>query len=322
MLFNKKTFANASLPFGTVVATNLSEQKGTAKHNVAQIEIDARGVVGDAHAGFGHRQVSLLNAASLKSFSAKVGKDIAYGAFGENVSFTGLDIKKIAMLDRLQIGDVELEVTQIGKKCHGSVCAIYREVGKCVMPTDGFFTRVVRGGAVKVEDAIAYQPYNLRVLCITLSDRAAQGAYADKSGELAQQEIGKFFDDKSWRWQVEGVLLPDDAGALEAAVQEAITNKIDIIFTLGGTGVGVRDITPEVVSKVCTKFLPGIMEHIRLKYGALHPAALLSRSIAGIADNTQIYTLPGSPRAVFEYLAEIFKVVEHVLFTLHGIDRH
>lgn len=314
---------HSSIPLGTVLAANLSEATGTAKHNVGKVIINERGIVGDAHAEFWHRQISLLNETSIKNFSAKVGKDIAYGAFGENITFSGIDSGKIAILDRLQIGDVELEVTQIGKKCHGSGCAIYNEVGKCVMPTDGIFTRVVRGGEIKVGDTISYQPYDLRVLCITLSDRASVGAYADKSGELASKEISKFFADKNWRWQVENILLPDDAVKLEAALQTAIKGKIDIIFTLGGTGVGARDNTPEVVSKVCTKFLPGIMEHIRLKYGDLHPAALLSRSVAGTAGTTtQIYALPGSPRAVGEYLTEIFKTIEHVIFTLHGIDRH
>jgi len=86
--------------------------------------------------------------------------------------------------------------------------------------------------------------------------------------------------------------------------------------------VGPRDVAPEVVTAVCEKTLPGIMEHIRAKYGAAKPAARLSRSVAGVAGTTQIYAVPGSVRAVSEYVPEILQTVEHVLRTLHGLDGH
>ena len=95
-----------------------------------------------------------------------------------------------------------------------------------------------------------------------------------------------------------------------------------MIFTTGGTGVGPRDITPDVVTELCDKFIPGIMDHIRLKFGADKPNALLSRSVAGVAGSTLIYTLPGSVRAVQEYMQEILKTLEHLILTLHGLDDH
>jgi molybdenum cofactor synthesis domain-containing protein len=103
-------------------------------------------------------------------------------------------------------------------------------------------------------------------------------------------------------------------------LENAVARQVDIIFTLGGTGVGARDITPEVVTSMCDKIIPGIMEHIRMKYGATIPAALLSRSVAGIKNNTQIYTLPGSVKAVKEYLNEIVKILEHTIYMLRNID--
>jgi molybdopterin biosynthesis enzyme MoaB len=86
--------------------------------------------------------------------------------------------------------------------------------------------------------------------------------------------------------------------------------------------VGPRDVAPDIASAVCEKMLPGIMEHCRAKFGAAKPAARLSRGVAGVAGTTQMYTLPGSVRAVSETLPEILETVEHVLFTLHGLDRH
>jgi molybdopterin adenylyltransferase len=315
---------NKNHKMGAVVATNLSAQKGTAKRNISRVEINHLGVVGDAHAGVGHRQVSLLSAASIDAFAQRTGKAVVYGDFGENITFDAADLQRVGLLDRLQINDVLLEVTQIGKECHGSACAIFREVGQCIMPREGFFARVVQPGVVIAGDAIYYTPYTFKVLTITLSDRVVAGVYPDKAGEVAKQMLSQFFADSHWHWQSEQVVLPDDAAKLEACLRQAIAEKkVDLIITLGGTGVGPRDITPEVVSKVCDKFLPRIMEHICLKYGAQHPAALLSRSVAGVAAGiTQIYALPGSARAAQEYLTEILKVIEHIAFMLHGVDRH
>jgi len=96
----------------------------------------------------------------------------------------------------------------------------------------------------------------------------------------------------------------------------------DLIITTGGTGIGPRDITPEVVKPLLTKEIPGIMEQIRVKYGTKNPRALLSRGVAGAMGNTLIYTLPGSVKAVHEYMAEIVKTMEHTFYMLYGIDKH
>jgi molybdopterin biosynthesis enzyme MoaB len=95
-----------------------------------------------------------------------------------------------------------------------------------------------------------------------------------------------------------------------------------VIITTGGTGIGPRDITPEVVVVRCSKLLPGIMENIRAKYGQENPNALLSRGVAGMMGHSFIYTLPGSKRAVEEYLHEILKTMEHLILMFHAIDAH
>lgn len=308
---------------GVVVATGFATAKGEPRRSVSSVTIDKMGVVGDMHAGHGHRQLSLVPIATLDDFKQRTGKSVDYGYFGENITFSGIEVAQLTTFDRLQINDVILEITQIGEKCHGDVCKIYRDLDDtCMKAQQGLFARVIKPGNIAVDDKIVHVPYVFKVMIITMSDRAAAGVYEDKSGELAKQMLAQFFADKHWRWQFESVLLPDDAEQLLQCLRRAVQEKVDFIFTLGGTGVGVRDITPETVAKVCNKFLPGIMEYVRLKYGAKNPAALLSRGVAGIVETTQIYTLPGSTRAVREYLTEIFQVLEHVLLMLSGIDKH
>jgi molybdopterin adenylyltransferase len=307
---------------GNVVSVNISEKKGVIKHATAEIVLNGSGIVNDAHAGPWHRQVSLLSQEDIDRFIAEMGKQIAPGEFAENITTAGLDLGKVAVLDTFRIGKVELEVTQIGKKCHGDGCAIFQEVGQCVMPKQGLFGRVVSGGSIKPGDKIEHLPRPLKILIVTLSDRAFAGEYTDRSGPRVAELLGEHFAGTRWHSEIENILLADDAEKLTATMQQAIADKVDVIFTLGGTGVGQRDITPEAVASLCDKIIPGIMENIRLKFGAEKSVALLSRGIAGMTGTTQIYTLPGSVRAVQEYTGEILKTLEHLIFMAHGLDVH
>ena len=305
-----------------VVSVNVSECKGTCKRPVERITIDSSGVSGDAHAGPWHRQVSLLSDESIERFSKEMRRAILPGEFAENITVRGLDASSVAVLDRFRFGAVELEVTQIGKECHGRGCAIFREVGQCVMPVEGIFARVVHGGSLAAGDRGEHVRRTLRFLIVTLSDRAAAGQYEDRSGPRIRELLEIWLADKRWRSKIDAKILPDDSQRLQEELTAAKTTGVDVVFTTGGTGVGPRDVTPEAAVAVCEKLMPGIMENIRLKFGAAKPNALLSRSIAGVAGTTQIYTLPGSVRAVEEYLGEILKTMEHVHFMLHGLDAH
>ena len=129
---------------GTVISVNISEKKGTIKHPVGSIELNEMGVLGDAHAGPWGRQVSLLAKESIEMFAKDAGRQIQNGEFAENITTDGLVLHHTKPLDRFRIGGTELEVTQIGKKCHGDNCAIFREVGNCVMPKEGIFCRVIK----------------------------------------------------------------------------------------------------------------------------------------------------------------------------------
>jgi len=307
---------------GRVESVNISTEKGTIKHPVPAITIAGHGIESDGHAGPGLRQVSLLAAESIERFGAQMNRTFRPGEFAENLTVRGFDLLDTALLDRFRIGSVELEVTAIGKTCHGGDCAVFREVGKCVMPKEGIFCRVIAGGTVQPGDAIESHPRCMRITILTLSDRASQSVYADKSGPRLQALLEQFGAERRWRVLVESAVLPDDAAKLEQALVRARDDAVDVVFTTGGTGIGPRDITPDVVARLADKTVPGIMEAIRAKYGPAHPNALLSRSVAAVLGTTLVYTLPGSVRAVEEYLAEILKTLEHALYMLRGLDAH
>jgi molybdenum cofactor synthesis domain-containing protein len=305
-----------------ILSVNISEKKGTIKLPVTSVRLNEHGVEGDAHAGDWHRQVSLLGVESIKKFEAEAGRKIKHGEFAENITTQGMALYESNPLDRFKAGDVILEVTQIGKKCHGDNCSIYREVGNCVMPKEGIFCRVVNPGNLSAGDAMEYMPkvYNARV--ITLSDRVSKGVYEDKSGPRVELLLKQFFNGKGWKCKVDRSVLPDDADLLGNTLRQAITSGTDFVFTTGGTGIGPRDITPEVVRRVMDFEIPGIMEMIRMKYGMKKPNALISRSMAARAGKTLIFSLPGSVKAVNEYLEEITKGMQHMVFMIHGLDAH
>ena len=137
----------------TIKAVCISERKGTAKRNVGECRlIEQWGLENDAHAGRWHRQVSLLSYEAVEQFRAR-GAQVTDGAFGENLLVEGCDLKALPVGTVLRCGETVLEMTQIGKQCH-SECEIYRMVGDCIMPREGVFAAVLRGGTVRVGDEL------------------------------------------------------------------------------------------------------------------------------------------------------------------------
>ena len=138
---------------GKVMAVCISEKKGTQKRNVHEaLFIEDFGLEKDAHAGKWHRQVSLLSYEKIQEFKEK-GAPVEDGAFGENLIVSGIDFKKLPVGTRFQCGDVVLEMTQIGKECH-SGCEIYKIMGDCIMPREGVFAKVLRGGRIREGDEL------------------------------------------------------------------------------------------------------------------------------------------------------------------------
>ncbi|MDO4490931.1 MAG: MOSC domain-containing protein [Lachnospiraceae bacterium] len=137
----------------SVVAVCISEKKGMMKHPVDYIDIiESHGIQGDAHAGNWHRQISLLASESVDKMK-KVFPDIPVGAFAENILTEGIQVATLPVGTRLTIGDTLLEITQIGKECHKD-CAIRQQVGDCVMPREGVFAIVLKGGRIQSGDEI------------------------------------------------------------------------------------------------------------------------------------------------------------------------
>ncbi|MCX8110514.1 MAG: MOSC domain-containing protein [Syntrophorhabdaceae bacterium] len=139
---------------GKILSVNISKDKGEKKTNIGRCKLlEAKGLEGDAHAGFMHRQVSLLAIESIEKMRQK-GINIEYGDFAENLTVEGIDLVSLPVGTKLRVGEgVMLRVTQIGKQCHKG-CAIFQQVGDCVMPREGIFAEVLTGGIVNTGDDI------------------------------------------------------------------------------------------------------------------------------------------------------------------------
>ncbi|HSH36639.1 MOSC domain-containing protein [Schnuerera sp.] len=139
---------------GKVIDINISEKKGVVKKPIEKgVFIEDYGLEGDAHAGKWHRQVSLLGIESFKKVEQMGIEDLNHGDFAENITTEGIILYELPVGTKLKIGETIQEVTQIGKECH-SGCAISKKVGKCIMPKEGIFTKIIKGGVVKPGDSI------------------------------------------------------------------------------------------------------------------------------------------------------------------------
>jgi len=305
-----------------IKSVNISDKKGVVKEAVSSILLGVNGIDGDAHSGPWNRQVSLLGTESIKKFEDQAGRKINYGEFAENITTEGIVLYNTKPLDRFLSDQLVLEVTQIGKECHGDSCAIFREVGNCVMPKEGIFCRVIQGGNLKAGDILLYIPKVYNVHIITLSDRASKGIYEDKSGPRIKTLTEGFFKELSWKAKIQTQIIPDDPTQLKVLMNKVHKENIDVFITTGGTGIGPKDFTPDIVRPMLDKEIPGIMEMIRVKYGMEKPNALISRSVAGVMGNTLVFTLPGSVKGVNEYMSEILKGLKHLIYMLNGLDMH
>ncbi len=296
---------------GEIVAVCTSLEKGQRKINIGESAlIKNKGLEGDAHAGFAHRQVSLLAEESIAKMNAQ-GLDVGPGDFAENLTTRGIDLVSLPVGTRLQAGvETVLRVTQIGKECHDR-CAIYHQAGDCVMPREGIFAEVLLEGKIKAGDKInKKESYKFGV--ITASDKGSRGERVDESGPAISKDL------LPWGDVIDQVIVPDDRGALARMMKEMVTRGVDAIFTTGGTGLSPRDVTPEATLEVVDRLVPGISEAIRRETATATAKAMLSRGVAGICSSTLIVNLPGSPKAVTECLAVIAPVLEHALETVSG----
>lgn len=294
-----------------VIAVCTSQVRGTPKENVHSAKfLEDWGIEGDAHAGKWHRQVSLLSYETIEAFR-KRGADIEDGAFGENLVVSGYDFRKFSVGTRFSCGEVILELTQIGKECHNG-CAIYQKMGECIMPDNGVFARVIKGGTIAEGDELQCM---YRTAVITLSDSASKGEREDVSGtvicEIAEQAGCQITFTK---------VIPDDEQTLsELLCTLCDENRADLILTTGGTGFSERDHTPEATLKVIERNANGISEAMRYRSLQVTPRGMLSRGVSGIRKKALIINLPGSPKAVRECLEYVIGPVMHGLDILKGV---
>ncbi len=164
-------------------------------------------------------------------------------------------------------------------------------------------------------------PEKYKILIITLSDRASRGEYDDLSGPRVEELLMQHFSVKEREISVKREIIPDNSDSLRTIV-EAGSKEYNVIITTGGTGIGPRDITVDVIQPMLDKEIPGVMELIRVKYGMQKPNAALSRGVAGLIGISLVYTLPGSVKAVNEYMTEILTTMEHLIYMQYGVDVH
>ena len=303
---------------GKIRAVCISREKGTPKENVGSgMLVEGFGLEGDAHGGNWHRQVSLLSGDKIDEFRKKIW--VEYGAFGENLVVDGLDFRNLPVGSRFGTGDAVLEMTQIGKECH-SDCIIRQKTGDCIMPREGVFARVLKGGKVSVGDELVLlspeENPPLRAAVITLSDKGSRGEREDLSGPL----IVEMLTEAGYRVE-ETLLLPDGIQPLKnQLIRLADGRQMDLILTTGGTGFAPTDVTPEATMAVADRNAPGIAEAMRAYSLSITPRAMLSRAASVLRGRTLIVNLPGSPKAVKEHLEYILPSLEHGILLAGGRD--
>ena len=239
---------------GKIHALCVSEKKGTLKQPVDKVLFRTEwGIAGDAHAGSWHRQVSFLGLKEIEDFR-KLGVDVRFGAFGENIVAEGFRFKELPVGTRLRAGEAWFEITQIGKECHKG-CAIREQVGDCIMPREGIFGRVLHGGWVRTGDTLELvapgEKMPLDAAVITASDKGSRGERVDKSGAKVQEML-----EAAGYTVAEKVILPDEQSGIEQKMKDYADMGLGLVVTTGGTGFSIRDVTPRLRWRYASGWLP------------------------------------------------------------------
>lgn len=294
---------------GIVYSVNIGEKKGEPKKQVEKIYLRANfGVKGDCHAQKGtNRQVSLLSWERMNEefFCLKKKGELTPGIFAENITTEKIDLRKLKIGDRLKINNAIVEISEIGKKCH-NWCEIYKKVGKCLMPKEGIFGKVIKGGGIKTGDIIEVIP-RVYTGILTISDGCFKGEREDRSGKYLKDVCEK----SGWN-VLKYEVVPDEKELIKSKLIEFL-KECDLILTTGGTGITKRDITPEATEEIIEKKIPGVSEILRLKTYEKSKFSILSRGICGIKGETVIINLPGSLSGVREYFEIIKNFVIHII---------
>ncbi|MCM8772370.1 MAG: molybdopterin-binding protein [Candidatus Omnitrophica bacterium] len=277
------------------------------------ILVENYGVEGDCHAEKNsYRQVSLLSWERMNEefFCLKRKGELKPGMFAENITTEKIDLRKLEIGDRLKINEVIIEISEIGKKCH-NWCDIYKKVGKCLMPKEGIFGRVIKGGEIRKGDIIEVIP-KIDAGILTISDGCYFEKREDKSGRYLIEKC------KEREWKVlKYEIVPDEKDVIKEKLIE-FSKVCDLILTTGGTGITERDVTPEATKEVIEKEIPGISEILRIKGFEKTKFSVISRGICGIKGKTLIINLPGSLNAVSYSFEILDDIITHSIEMIRG----
>jgi molybdopterin adenylyltransferase len=302
-----------------VKAICIGARKGEPKQSVDSAIFRAgHGIESDVHGGPWHRQISLLAEEDIEGMRRQL-PQLRPGAFAENVVLAGMDLGACGVGTRIRLGSsVVLSVTQIGKVCH-SPCAISQATGDCLMPRRGVFARVEAGGKVRVgepAEILEHVPREwFQAVVLTVSDRCAAGEAQDTAGPAVADLLRESLPLHVYRVEI----VPDERPLIARRLKHYCSgHSIDLVTTVGGTGMAPRDVTPEAARDVIERFTPGLDEAMRRSSMSATPHAMLSRGVSGIRGATLILSLPGSRRAAVENLAAVLPALKHGLEKLRG----
>ena len=305
-----------------VVSVNVSEKKGHAPSiPVGEIVVDDLGLRGDAHAGPWQRQVSLLSVESIHRFADSSGRTFAPATSAKTLPCEGWTPAARRCSTAFAFRMWNSKSPKLASIVTAG-CSIFQQVGKCVMPVKEFFPRAA-GGVLRPGDRGEHVVRKFRFLIITVSDRAAAGLYADRSGPKSRQLLEAVQSGQSRPIEIEMALTPDDPERLRRHLIAAKESGVDVVFTTGGTGVRPARRDARNGRRRLRSNHPrnhGVCPHQVRGEEPQRPAEPLDGG-RGRPD-LRWTVLPGSVRAVGEYMEETPKTLEHLIYMMHGLDVH
>jgi len=302
---------------GFVKSICISAKKGVRKYQVESAYMEKnKGILNDAHGDGGFRQVSLLSNVLIEEFANENSIKIDDGIFGENIITEGLNLSDFKKRTEFQIGGCSrILIVQHGKECHDNNCPIGQQTGKCLMPESGTFVKVLSSGELHPGQRISKLRDQVFLIgFITISDKASSGARADRTLETMQNSL------LNTEYElIDHAVVPDEPSLIEKKILNMTDFQyIDLVITCGGTGLSIRDITPEVTKSIISREIPGIAEILRAESYKITPYSSLSRGIAGTRKKSIIVNLPGSPKAVKESIPILLPMLDHAIIKVQG----
>lgn len=302
-----------------VVSVCISGKRQTRKSPRDSVRlIKGYGIEGDAHAGSGTRQISILSGTSFAKMEV-AGISTSPGCCGENIDIGGCaELHSMIPGVRLRLGEnAVLRITEIGKD--NSDGHADNVIEGNIFPKEGIFAEVITGGEVfPGDECVVLRDKGYVAGVLTVSDSAFAGKYRDGSGPAVVDLL-----EKNGYTPARYAVIPDELSHLTAQMQSWCDDGfIDVLFTAGGTGLSIRDVTPEATMEICDREVPGIAELIRLRSSEVTETAWLSRAVSGIRKRTLVVNLPGSVKASVECAGFVLPVLHHALEILRGDVSH